>query len=192
MAREILLEEGYDALTPARIAERMDITDAGVHYHFETTDDLVVGVVEYLQDEYTERIDRREGPPDRRLAAILRERFEVAETLRELTAPPSFQLITAAAAGDDDLREALVGVVETNVEGVAAVLRDGARSGVFELEDPERAARLLVSAVDAAAVRAALDMPTVPLAEGVREHVLADIYVGEPPSIAPDAAEVDG
>lgn len=196
-ARAILLEEGYDALSANRIAERMEITDAGVHYHFETADDLAVGVVDHLEAEYVSRVDGDDDrPPDERLAETVREWFEAAEAVRDLTAPPGFQLITAASSGNDELRDALVSVSDTYVETVAETIHEGMETGVFETDDPERVAEFLASTIDAAAVRSALDQSTVPIAEGVTEHVLDDLYVEDPPTVvpasAPEPSEVNG
>lgn len=195
-AREILLEEGHDALTASSIADRMDITDAGVHYHFETADDLAVGVVEHLESATLARLDAHDGPPEERLEAIVSEQFEAAEALRGLTAPPSFQLITAASSGNDALRDALVSLTDAYGDAVADVIREGVAEGVFETDDPDRVATFIASTTDAAAVRSALDRSTRPVAESVTEHVLADLYVDDPPNVAADApgqsSEVEG
>jgi len=188
-ARTILLEEGYDveegydALTAARIAARMDITDAGVHNHFETTDDLAVGVVEHLESAVLSRLADHEGPPDQRLASVVREQFEAVEAVRDFTAPPSLQLVAAASGGNDELRDALASLGNCYAEAVAHVIREGVEEGVFETDDPDRVATFLASAADAAGVRSALDQSTRPVAESVTEHVLADLYVHEAPTL---------
>ncbi|MEY7850804.1 TetR/AcrR family transcriptional regulator [Natrarchaeobius sp. A-rgal3] len=182
-ARTILVEEGYDSLTARRIGQELEMTDAGVHYHFETKVDLVVGLIEFLEAEFRERLEDHDGDPETQLAAIVADQFEQAEALRELTAPPGFQLLTVASAGNEELRLALVSYLEAYVDHVTAVLRDGIEVGVFETDDPERVAVFLASMTDAAAGRAALGLPLEALRESVVEYVLADVYVDEPPTL---------
>jgi AcrR family transcriptional regulator len=181
-AREILVEEGYDSLTTARVAESVGVTSAGIHYHFETKDDLLAALVERLREQLVETLSEHDGPPEDRLAAIVRQQFEMAEAVRELTAPPGIQLVLAGAQ-PGPVQEALVSYVDTYVAHVTDVIEAGVASGAFETADPERVAVFLASMTDSAAVRAALDLSSDPLAESVRTHVLADLYVGDPPEV---------
>lgn len=182
-AQRIVVEEGYEALTTQRVADAVDLTSAGVHYHFETKDDLVAELIGYLETELGSELDSHEGPPDERLAAIVSGQFATAEAVRELTAPPGLQLTLAASRDGDEIREAMVSYLKTYVDHVADLIREGVDEGVFETEDPERVAAFLASMTDCAAVRSALDLPLDPLAESVTEHVLDDLYVGDPPEV---------
>lgn len=183
-ARTILLEEGYDALTARRIAERIDITDAGVHYHFDTKDDLLVALVEHLTDEVRREVENLDGPPGDVVAAILRDRFEAARRLREAELPPpSTQLLSATTASGDPFREALREYAETYVEALSGAIRRGIEAGTFEEVPPERTARTLVALIDGAEARASIDRSPDPVAWGVERFVLSELYVEDPPSM---------
>lgn len=181
-AQEILVEEGYDSLTTTRVAESVGITSAGIHYHFETKEDLLAALVERLREQLVETLSGHDGPPEEQLAAIVRQQFEMAETIRELTAPPGIQLVLAGAQ-PGPVQEELVSYVNTYVAHVTDVIEAGIATGALETDDPERVAVFLASTTDSAAVRTALDLSSDPLAESVRTHVLADLYVGDPPEV---------
>lgn len=181
-AREVLVEEGYDSLTTARVAESVGVTSAGVHYHFETKEDLLAALVNRLREQLAETLSGHDGPPEDQLAAIVRQQFEMAEAVRELTAPPGIQLVLAGAQ-PGPVQDALVSYVNTYVAHVTDVIESGVASGAFETPDPERVAVFLASMTDSAAIRTALDLSSDPLAESVQTHVLADLYVEDPPEV---------
>ncbi|MEZ3117415.1 TetR/AcrR family transcriptional regulator [Halobaculum sp. MBLA0147] len=183
-AREILVEEGYDSLTTNRVAEAVGVTSAGIHYHFETKEELLVALIDSLREQLSETLASHDGPPEERLAAVVRRQFEMAEAVRELTAPPGIQLVVAGAR-PGPVQAALVSYVDTYVDHVTDVIEDGVASGVFETDDPRRVATFLASATDSAAVRSALDLSLDPLAESLTAHVLDDLYVAEPPEVGP-------
>lgn len=183
-AREVLVEEGYDTLTTRAIADRLDLTDAGVHYHFETKDDLLVALIDHREDELVRRLESYDGPPEDRLLAMLRDRFDAAETLLGVpTPPPSYQLLVATSNADDTLRERLREYKERYVEMLTETIQEGVERGVFEAETPERVARTLTAMVEGAEVRAALDQSPTPLVRGTVEYVLADLYTAEVPDL---------
>lgn len=188
----ILLESGYDALTTSRVAERADVSEAGVHYHFETKSALLVAVVEQLEALHRERTAGYEGPADERLVAALTDQFRAAATIRDLTAPPSFQLISRAAAGDDPLLEALRSLDDTQIALLTEVLEAGAEEGVLRVEEPAATAAFLCSLADAAAVLAALDRPVDPVVDGLERYVLPAVFVDDPPTLEVEPAEVSG
>lgn len=178
---KILVAEGYNSLTIQRIAERVDITSAGVHYHFETKEDLVVALIEDREERLIELLESTEGPPDERLADIIQIQFEAVETVADMAGPPTLQLVLASVSGGEPIRDALASMLETYVEIVSGVIREGVEQGVFESDDPERMAVLLASFENAAEVRTALDLDTDDVWDGLTDHVLDDLYVKDPP-----------
>jgi AcrR family transcriptional regulator len=57
-AEQLLLEEGYAAVTSRRVAARAGLKPQLVHYYFRTMDDLFVAVLRRRADENLARIDR--------------------------------------------------------------------------------------------------------------------------------------
>lgn len=183
-AREILLTDGFEALTTQAIADRMDITDAGVHYHFETKEDLLAGLIENQTTKLRQQLEAYEGPPEERLPALLEDRFEAVELLRAAELPPpSFQLLSATTGSEDRLRAGLRAFMDTYVEMLTETIEEGVETGVFETESPEWTARALTAMVEGAEAWAGLDESPEPLVWGTKHYILEDLYVGEVPSI---------
>jgi AcrR family transcriptional regulator len=183
-ARKILLTEGYETLTTQAIADRMDITDAGVHYHFETKEELLVGLIEDQTTTLEAQLGAYNGPPEKRLPALLEDRFEAVELLRDAELPPpSFQLLSATTGSEDRLRSALRVYMDTYVDMLEETIEHGVETGVFETESPERTARALTAMVEGAEVWAGLDESPESLVWATKHHILSDLYVGETPAL---------
>lgn len=57
-ADQILIEEGYHAVTARRVAQRAGLKPQLVHYYFRTMDDLLVAVFRRATDAYLEQHER--------------------------------------------------------------------------------------------------------------------------------------
>ena len=54
---EILLQDGYDGLTMAGVAQRAGVSTATLYRRYESKIDLVVGCITTLKDEFHEPVD---------------------------------------------------------------------------------------------------------------------------------------
>jgi AcrR family transcriptional regulator len=81
-AAELFGERGYDAVSVEDVAERLDVTKGSLYYYFASKDELVTAAIETLGSEWTARLERltemQDGPPARRLHALLREHITIA------------------------------------------------------------------------------------------------------------------
>ncbi len=81
-AAELLGEHGYEAVSLEDLADRLDVTKGSLYYYFASKDELVTAAIEHLGNEWTARLDRlpaaHEGPPGRRLHALIREHIAIA------------------------------------------------------------------------------------------------------------------
>lgn len=179
-ALTVVVKEGYDGLTTQAVAERADLTDAGVHYHFETRADLLAGVGERLEAQTERLLSEFDGPPGDRLAAFLREQFALLADVRDWT-PASLQLRAAAASGNDRLAAALDGIETATRAFLTDTVREGVETGAFTDVSPEQTTALIHAALDAAEMRADRGDEVTDVASGLREHVLSDLYVQDPP-----------
>jgi len=187
-AGEILLDSGYDALTTEEVADRLGMSHSGVHYHFETKDDLLVAFVQYLIDDPEGKLTI-DGPPEQRLPELLEVRIRGVETIQRLKAPPpSLQLLAATSASDNALRRALGRLYDTYTAELTATIRDGIETGVFETETPEWTAWTLAGLIQGAELRAALDGSWDPFVWGIETYVLPELYVDEPPALSPEGS----
>lgn len=60
----LMVEEGYAAVTTRRVAKIVGVTPALVHYHFPTTDDLLLELFRALSARFKEELAVRLATPD--------------------------------------------------------------------------------------------------------------------------------
>ncbi len=189
-AGNILIDSGYDALTTEEIAHRLEMSHSGVHYHFETKDDLLVAFVEYLSDDPGEKLTI-DGPPEEQLVKLLELRIRGAKKIQHMGAPPpSLQLLAATSTGDDALRQALDRLYETYVAELTVSIKEGVETGVFETDEPEQTAWTLAGLIQGAEVRASHDGSPAPFVWGIETYVLPALYTDEPPALNSERGEV--
>jgi AcrR family transcriptional regulator len=63
VVEQIMLEDGYAAVSSRRLAKGAGITPAAVHYYFSTLDDLFVAALRRRADEQRERMKRLLSSP---------------------------------------------------------------------------------------------------------------------------------
>jgi AcrR family transcriptional regulator len=146
-AEQLLLEEGYAAVTSRRVAARADLKPQLVHYYFRTMDDLFLEVFRRRAEANVARIEREvtsdpslrtlwELNADPRGATFLVEFVALANHRKEIRAEIARYAERYRAMQIDALRAALDerGVTEDDVPPEAALLLMTGLSQVMALE----------------------------------------------------------
>jgi AcrR family transcriptional regulator len=79
-AEDLLIAEGYDALTFAAVAKRAGLARSSVYDYFTSTDDLVASLVEQVLPRWLTRLSEQMGrarTPRTRLTAYVRTQLEM-------------------------------------------------------------------------------------------------------------------
>lgn len=183
----VLMEEGYHGLTTAGVADAAGVSQPLVHHYFGTKGELVGAFLEYYREQVSRALDAlRSKPPDERLVgliSLLTENVADADSRDLYLAVCELQ---AYAGRYDEYGEALTEYSGMLQRFVVETIEEGIEAGVFEACDPNRTARLLLTAVDGALFQeATVGADTIEEAVhgGLVEYVLADLYVGTPPEI---------
>jgi AcrR family transcriptional regulator len=150
-----LCRHGYADLTMQGIADEWEKSKAALHYHYDTKQGLLLSFLDYLFDEYRERVaDPVGGDAGERLYAFLDASLEPAERNAYEEFQTAVLEIKAQAPYDPAFRERLADFdrfMRRRVrELVAAGVDDGSvRSDV----DPDAAAATLVTLLNGAHTR---------------------------------------
>lgn len=183
---QVLAQEGYADLTTAKVASEAGVSHPAVHYHFETKERLLVAFVESYTDDWLDHLDDIEGDDaGDRLACVLSILAEAVLDSSQADLTRAMLELHTRAPHVDALQEALARLDQQTTEYVASLIDAGVEEGVFHDVDPETTAELVLCTVDGATVRQHTlndDASTV-LSEGLARHVLADLYVGDVPSL---------
>lgn len=146
-AEQLLLEEGYAAVTSRRVAARAELKPQLVHYYFRTMDDLFLEVFRRRAEANVARIEREveadaslrtlwDLNADPRGAAFMIEFVALANHRKEIRAEIARYAERYRATQVEALRTALArrGVTEDDVPPEAALLLMTGLSQVMALE----------------------------------------------------------
>ncbi|MFB6165835.1 MAG: TetR/AcrR family transcriptional regulator [Haloarculaceae archaeon] len=148
-----LCEHGYAELTTKAIAEEAGKSTALLHYYYDTKEELLVAFLEYLLENFNERVafdDERDDPAEQ-LSTVIEtlvggpedyRNFQTAMLELRSQAPYNEAYREQLRENDRELTALLAGIVERGIE-----------AGVFRDVDPTRTARFIVAAIDGARSR---------------------------------------
>lgn len=121
-ALELTREAGLAGLTMKRIAERVGFTEPALYRHFPTKQDLLLGLVDRMEGMLlggVREIAAGDDPPAVKLERVLGHHVDLVLRTDGL---PFLLLAEAAAGGNRQLGERLLGVMRPYVGQLAALL----------------------------------------------------------------------
>ncbi|EMA55273.1 MULTISPECIES: TetR/AcrR family transcriptional regulator [Halococcus] len=149
-------KHGYADLTTREIAEEFAKSRSLLHYHYDTKQELIVALLEYLLESHPAKAATDEiADPDERLELFIDRGLFGPEN-----APFDFWDFHTAllelrlhAHRNDAYREQLDRTIGLITDLLAATIREGIETGCFRDVDPEETAQFLYDAIDAARIR---------------------------------------
>ncbi|WP_143590244.1 TetR/AcrR family transcriptional regulator [Thermoactinospora rubra] len=170
VALQEFAEHGYRGASLARIAERVELSQAGLLHHFKSKERLLVAVLEYRDEVDTRRfgLDSLAGPAAlHRLAEVVEYNSRVPGLVQ------LFSVITGEAVTADHPAHAWARDRYRRLrEGVARALRKGAESGEFRADlDAEAHADRLIAMMDGLQTQWLIDPERVDMAAVFRGYV---------------------
>ncbi|MFB6166176.1 MAG: TetR/AcrR family transcriptional regulator [Haloarculaceae archaeon] len=183
-----LCEHGYADLTMQDIADETDKSKAALHYHFDSKHDLLVAFLEFLHEEFVDRVADPAGetPADRLMAFVDSVLTPPESDADERKAFKTAMLeLKAQGPYDEAIRQRLEAFDETLYSQVRALIVAGIESGQFRDVDPDDTARFIVTALDGAqtkrvAVGQDIACTQRSLHHYVETHLVADSRASEP------------
>lgn len=148
----LVAQFGLDRVSMRDIAREAGVSVGAIYLEFPNKDALILTVEEKWRSHVAQRnaaIVAGDQPPEDKLRGILVEHAAAfSRIVREDRA--AFELLSGAqrlrylGRTTADTRKK---IFELMAESAAAVLREGCKAEAFEVDDPERTARLLVQAL---------------------------------------------
>ena len=179
-AKEIIADEGFEALTLKAVSERAGENKAMVSYYFDNKAGLVSAVLDsVIHDEYLDSRDRMKGVADReRIPRLVEEMRRMAAAVEDFEV--FFELLPHVLR-DEALRRRMVLLFRWYWTMKLDWL--GVKDGTAALADPDLLglAQLLSAVIDGLAIQAAVD-PKVDLANPYRvlTRMLESVELGSP------------
>lgn len=152
-AYHTLCDYGYGDFSLRKVAARAGKSRGLVHYHYDSKNDLLVSLLDYLINEFESKFNgSAEASPADQLDSLLKWiAFGPDVAGRDGTAyfTAIFEL-RAQAPYDATIRKRLTQNFETVRDRCVSILRAGIESGEFRPVDPNQTATFIVAAVDGA------------------------------------------
>lgn len=176
-----LCKHGYASLRMQDIADESTKSKAALHYHYESKHDLLLAFLEYLYEQFEERVAEMDDPgPARELTTFVEDQL----TPRDQETHQEFQTalleINAQAPYDDAYCEQLAKFDRLTHDHIQAIINEGIDGGKFKPDlDADEIAAFVVTVISGAQTRhVAVDYPienTRRMLLGyIQRHVLAE------------------
>jgi TetR/AcrR family transcriptional regulator, transcriptional repressor for nem operon len=151
VAEQLVQDRGFNGFSYADIAAELQITKAGLHYHFAGKADLGEALIVRYASRFADalaEIDAGGGDPGARLAAYAGLYLEV---LRDHRMCLCGMLAAEYQTLPQPMRDAVISFFDQNERWVEGVLEQGRGDGSLRFAGPARdAARMLVSGLEGA------------------------------------------
>ena len=151
VAEALVQSRGFNGFSYADVAEELQITKAGLHYHFPGKGELGEALIDRYATRFAEAlvaVDRDEPDAPAKLRAYARLYADVFQDDRMCLCG---MLAADYATLPDPMRERVVGFFDDNERWLARVLDAGRRDGSLRFQGPPRGvARTLVGGLEGA------------------------------------------
>lgn len=175
-----LCEHGYSDLTVDRIAEVFPKSKALIYHHFESKDDLLLALLEYLLARYEEAIPHQEyDDPWAHLEAILEHGLPDAPKTDPAFVGAMVEL-RAQAVTDETFRDHFTRSDRFFQDRIASVIESGIEMGRFHPVDADRVAALVLTVITGAITRRVTtggDSSTAAIRAALRDSIEAHLLV---------------
>jgi len=148
----VLCENGYAGLTMQKIADESSMTTAGIHYHFDTKEELLNAFLDNLIERFTDKLASEATDPRERLDAFLDAVFASSNPAAD-GFPVAIMELKSQAPFQDLFRERFLDLDDMMREVVADIVADGIDDGHFAETDPEEVAALVTTTINGAHAR---------------------------------------
>jgi AcrR family transcriptional regulator len=159
-----LAKHGYAALTTRKVAAEASVSEAGLYYHYDSKDDLVVAFLEWAVDRDSKRLSvAADADPVTRLYALCDALLGDPDDEVDRGINVAMMELLAHAPHEERFADPLRSYEWRVLDTVAAVIEDGVEDGAFraDLDAGATAAYLLVTTDGTAGSVMALGMRDV-------------------------------
>lgn len=170
-AYQIIAEQGFEGLRTRTVAARAGVNIATLHYYFASKEDLIRGVVDYIERQFIEQEEEaaRRGPTAReRLHAELMQALEVKRDRPELQA--ALHELFLRSLRDPAVREIFGGMDTGWHVAIEHLLHEGIAEGSLRADlDVPATASIVIAFIKGASIQLARQPETFDFARVVAE-----------------------
>lgn len=138
-ATQLFMERGYHGLSMREIAEAVQVSKAGLYYHFQDKEQLFLAILNYGLDQLNQAMQAAEqtsGGVEPRLQALLRAIMRVSASQRAVMRLASHELAHLSAATQASFRQRYY---DQFIGRIERIVRDAIAQGEIKAIDPHLA-----------------------------------------------------
>ena len=146
---EVIIEEGFEGASIAKIAKRMDVNPSLLIHYFSTKDAMVLGLIDYIVSTYSSHLI-----PDFSEVKDPRERWEdLLDVLsqihwdRIMNNTVFFSCYTLSLR-NPDIQQRFFELYEGIVNTLAYEIEHASNAGIIEVADKRKAAETIISIIE--------------------------------------------
>lgn len=148
---EVIIEEGFEGASIAKIANRMEVNPSLLIHYFSTKDAMVLGLIDYIISTYSSHL-----LPDFSMEADPAIRWEdVLDVISHIQWDlimnnVVFYSCYTLGMRSPEVRERFVELYESVRKSLSREIRHATEHGVIQVKDPDKAAKLIISLFEGA------------------------------------------
>src|SRR5699024_3525051 len=180
-----LCECGYAALRMQDIADKTTKSTGTLHYHYDSTPDLLLAFLDQLYDQFVKNKCAVEGEtPDKQLINLIDQWLAPSEDHTDRQFQTAILEIKSQAPYDEAYRQQLARFDPAMADRIRKILANRIERGVFAPErDPDRTADLFVTMINGAQTRhIAVNYSITATRTYLLDYI--DVLAGTPPEVA--------
>lgn len=150
--RKALAEHGYARLTTAKIAAESELSEAGLYYHYDSKDEMVVAFLETAAGFLSRELDALDAEdPEARLREACDYLFTDRDDTERRGVNVAVMELLAHAPHNETLQDPLLALEGNTIDVLTEIVEAGLADGTFDEDvDPRPTAAFLLAAADGA------------------------------------------
>lgn len=148
---EVIIEEGFEGASIAKIAKRMDVNPSLLIHYFSTKDAMVLGLIDYIVNTYSSHL-----LPDFSQVSDPAERWDdVIDVLTHhqwdvIMNQIVFYSCYTLSLRNPDIKERFVDLYREIVQRLSEEITFASKNGILSVKDSEKAATWIMSIIEGA------------------------------------------
>ena len=146
---EVIIEEGFEGASIAKIAKRMEVNPSLLIHYFNTKDAMVLGLIDYIVDTYSsQRI------PDFSEVSDPKERWEdvldVVSRIKwdQIMDPTVFYSCYTLSLRDKEIHKRFKHLYTGLVNTLAYEVEQASKAGILNVKDPRQVAETILTLIE--------------------------------------------
>ncbi|MEM7371038.1 MAG: TetR family transcriptional regulator [Bacteroidota bacterium] len=148
---QVIIDEGFEGASIAKIAKRMDVNPSLLIHYFSTKESMILGLIEYIISTYSSHIMpdfSREADPAQRWEDVLDVMSQIQWD--QIMDNIVFYSCYTLSLRNSEIRAQFTALYDRISETLTQEIGHANEAGIIEVEDPGRASEMIITLMEGA------------------------------------------